>query len=1092
MKHVMTKSKLAEKRNLFSRLCLVVACILCISVTANAQNKQISGTIVDSGGEPIIGANVQVKGTTIGNISDIDGNFSFDAPSTGTLVISYIGYKTQEVALGKNVYQITLQEDSEMLDEVVVVAYGQQKKATLTGSVAQVKGDEVLKGKATTSVAAALQGEIPGLTITRKSSRPGNEDTKLTLRGGISVNDDVKPLIIIDGVQAYDWELSQINPADIDNVSVLKDASAALYGTRAAGGVILITTKRGKEGKVSVTYNGSVHANVIGKRFPAANGQEWATMMHEAINKDAVASGVKNWWIFSEDQINKLMNNQPFVEVINPGADAKMTHVDPRADQFDAVYGTTWGQSHNVSINGGSDKVRSVVSLGYANDRSLLTAAYDGQKKYNFRSNIDYQIHKNVQVAFNVSYDSRTVETPNQGIGQGLQDFYVFPLYNDKGQFYDAFGTNNILAKLKEGGTNTNKEEIARIGGKITFDLDFITEGLSVSANANIHDRKGLKKERATVVTMYDWDTHTDENGNVVEGGPLGRPDNIFFQTSPSNTSITRIDGRTFFQSYGGFINYAREFSGHSIALMGGMTAEKSLNEQLAIRRKNMASNDLDNILTGDATTTEILTNDNLTQENDWALVSFLGRLNYDYKGIYLLEGQFRRDGSSRLSKDNRWANFAGASAGIRFSEFDFMKDLEIFDNLKLRGSYGEMGSLSGIGYYDYISGISTGTLVFGPNGEKHNTAWINGVTTEKRTWERVASSNIALDFAVLSNRLSGTFEWYNRQNKGMLIAMTYPQIFGDKAPKTNDGHFRARGWELSLLWNDRIGPDFSYRVGLSLNDARTKVTQYSGAIAIKNGVNKPNGNDANIIEGKPINAIYVYKTDGYLQNEAEIEAYYNQISGQGSKVPVYKDANGNLSTDRLTPGSVRKVDLNSDGAITEDDLYYYGDANPHYEFGITLGASYRNFDFNMFIQGVGQQYLIREGAMRYPFAAGWMNQNASYIGKTWSETKTNANYPVMSRNGARNNWNYNWYNDINVNNVWYARAKNIVLGYTLPKHLIRKAGVENLRLYFSADNLFEISNVKDGFDPEAQSATNQGNVDVYARTLSFGIDLTF
>lgn len=1044
------------------------------------QTASVKGQVVDTAGEPIIGASVVVKGTTNGTITDLEGKFTLNNVSKGTLVVSYIGYKSQELLINaKESIKVILRENTELLGEVVVVAYGEQKKATLSGSITQVKGDDVLKGKATTSVAAALQGEIPGLTITRSSSRPGNESTKLTLRGGISVN-DVSPLIIIDGVQAYSWELSQINPSDIENVSVLKDASAALYGTRAAGGVILITTKRGKNGNVAVTYNSSVHANIVGKRFPVASGQEWANMMYEAINNDAAANGVKNWWMFTEDQLAKLRNNQGFTEIINLGK-GSLTHVDPTANQFDAVYGTTWGQSHNVSINGGSERVKAMVSLGYANDRSLLTAAYDGQKKYNFRSNIDYQLGKYIQLGFNVSYDSRTVQTPNQGVGQGVQDFYVFPLYNDKGQFYDAFGTNNILAKLKEGGQNTNKEEIFRLGGKMTIDLGFITKGLSVTANANIHDRKGLDKDRAATVTMYDWGTHVDANGNVVDGGPIGKIDNIYFQTPQSNTSIAVTNRRTFYRNYGGFVNYVRGFSDHNIALLGGITAEKSSNDHLGVFRKNMTSDDLDNILTGDATTTELRN----TEENDWGLVSFLGRLNYDYKGIYLLEGQFRRDGSSKLSKENRWANFSGMSGGIRFSEFDFVKRWGVFDNLKLRTSYGEMGSLSGIGNYDYILGVSTGTLVFGPNGEKQNTAWINGVSTDKRTWERVAATNIGLDFAVLNNRLSGTFEWYNRQNKGMLIAMTYPQVYGAGAPKTNDGNFRARGWEIALNWNDVIGKDFSYKIGLSLTDSRTKVTDYNGAIAIKNGRN-------NVIEGKPLNALYVYKTNGYLQNEEEVEAYYAQVSGKGSKIPVYKDAKGNYSDNRLTSGCVRKVDLSSDGAITEDDLYYYGDANPHYEFGVTLRASYKRVDFNLFLQGVGQQNVIRNGAMRYPFAAGWMNQNKTYLGKTWSATNTNADYPVMSRNGSRNNWNYNWYNDVNVNNCWYARAKNIVLGYTVSKSWISKAGVENLRLYVSADNLFEFSNVKDGYDPETQATANQGNVDVYARTLSFGIDLTF
>lgn len=1045
------------------------------------QSIKVEGKVIDATGEPVIGASILEKGTTNGVITDIDGNFTLNVSSSNAiLVISFVGYKTIELpALDKTLQKLVLKEDTEMLDEVVVVAYGSQKKTTLTGSVSQVKGEEVLKGKATTSVAAALQGEIPGLTITRKSSRPGSEGTSLSLRGGISVN-SVSPLIIIDGVQAYDWELSQINPADIENISVLKDASAALYGTRAAGGVILLTTKRGREGKIKVNYNGSGHINMVGNRFPVATGQEWAKMMYEAINKDAVANGVKSWWMFSEEQLTKLMNNQGFTEVINLGK-GNMTHVDPTADQFDAIYGNTWGQSHNISINGGSENVKAMVSLGYAKDRSLLTAAFDGQTKYNFRSNIDFNLGKYVTLGFNVSYDSRTTKTPNQGVGEGIQDFYVFPLYNDKGQFYDVFGYNNVLAKLTEGGRNTDKEEIFRLGSKLTVDLGFLTPGLSVTANANIHDRKGLRKEHRTKVTVYDWGTHTDENNNIVDGGPMGLKDNIYYQTPSNNTYFKRRDGRTFYQNYGGFVNYARQFGSHSISAMGGMTAEKSLEEQISAYRSNMATDDIGNIAVGDATTTKL---DDL-KENDWGLVSFLGRLNYDYKGIYLIEGQFRRDGSSKLTKENRWANFAGVSGGIRFSEYDFVKEWGVFDNLKLRASYGEMGSLSGIGNYDYILGIGTGTTIFGPNGEKHQTAWINGVSSSKRTWERVASTNIAVDFAVLQNRLSGTFEWFHRQNNGMLIGLTYPQVFGANAPKTNDGNFIAKGWELSLNWNDRIGRDFSYRVGFTLNDSRTEVTEYAGAIAIQNG-----RNDA--IEGKPLNALYVYKTNGYLQNEEEVAAYYEQVSGKGSKIPVYKDANGNYSGNRLTPGCVRKVDLDGDNAITEKDLYYYGDANPHYEFGLTLGASYKGFDFNMFIQGVGQQYVIREGHMSSPFSAGWTNQNATFLGKTWSENNPNAPYPVMSRNGSRNNWNYKWFNDINVNNTWYARAKNIVLGYTFPTTWIQKISLEKLRLYVSADNLFEFSNVKDGFDPESHKDTWQGNVDVFARTLSLGIDLTF
>jgi len=1061
---------------------LMAVWMLSVSLAVFAQTSRISGIVKDQTGEPVIGANVQVKGTTTGSITDMDGKFSFEAPQRGTLVVSYIGYKTHELPLGSTTnYNITLTEDSEMLDEVVVVGFGTQKKATLTGAVAQVRGDDVLKGKATTSIAAALQGEIPGLTITRTSSRPGNEGLNISLRGGISVN-ETDPMILIDGVEAYKWELSQINPNDVESISVLKDAAAAIYGTKAGAGVILVTTKRGKEGKTSVTYSGSVHTNIVGKRFPLADGQTWAQMLVHATENDAKAdNGNFAWWMWSEDVWREMAAGNTFEGVVG----GKWRRLDPSSDQFDAIYGNTWGQSHNISINSGTDKVKVLTSLGYANDRSLVDVVYDGQKKYNFRTNVDYKVNEIIKTEFNVSYDKRNVSTPQQGVGHGVQDFYIFPLLNPYGQYYDTFGNNNMLAKLKEGGRINDTEEVLRLGGKLTVDLGMITKGLSVTGNANVRLRKHLKIERQTRVKMYDWSGETtSEDGNPDYSQGTG---SLNWQTSDNDRWVKNTFEDVLYQTYGGFVNYNREFFGHNIGFMGGVTAEKTGYKKLFSYRKGMTVDDLDDINLGDATTAEATGG-----SNEVGMVSYLGRLNYDYKGTYLLEGIFRRDGSSKFDADNRWANFAGVSGGIRFSEYDFVKKWDLFDNLKIRASYGETGSQTGIGNYDYISSISTGTTVFGYTGTKYNTAWVSSMTSRDRTWERVATTNIGLDFGLLQNRLSGSFEYYIRENKGMLISMIYPQTLGAVAPKTNNGNFRANGWELQLNWNDKIGEDFNYRVGFSLADARTEVTKFEGAVAISPGLNNrvvelSKINDpAYFIEGKPLNALYVYKTNGYLQNDADVAAYYQTINGSGTLAPVEGTAN------QLTPGSVKKVDVNKDGKITTDDLVYYGDANPHFTFGINLGASYKGFDFSMFIQGVGQQYIAREAQLSSPWFSGWTNQNATFWGNTWTENNMNAKFPIMSRNGSRNNWNYKWYNDINISNTWYARAKNIVVGYTIPKTVTRKAFIENLRLYLSADNLFEVSNVKDGFDPEHKAASGQNNVDVYARTISFGIDLTF
>jgi TonB-linked SusC/RagA family outer membrane protein len=1045
---------------------------LLISTMVSAQST-VSGVVLDPGGEPIIGATVREIKTKAGAITDLDGKFSIKAPTDGTLEISYVGYETVTMPVkGRQTINITMKESAESLDELVVVGYGVQKKETLSGSVTQVKGKDVLAGKATQNLASALQGTIPGLTITRTSSRPGNENTNITLRGGISVNSAANsPMIVIDGMEAYSWELSQLNPNDIESISVLKDAAAAIYGTKAAGGVILVTTKRGKEGKVKVTYSGSVHANFVGTRYPVANGQEWAEMHNQAVENDYKygADHTYGWKLgWSEDVWRALANGERIEGMVN----GSYKVLDPYADQFDAVYGTTWGQAHDISISGGSDKLKIMTSLGYAKDRSLVKVAFDGQKKYNFRTNLDYQITSMIKTEFNISYDKRITSIPTQGIGNGLQDMYLFPIYNEYGQFYDTFGNNNLVAKMVEGGRTRNTEELLRLGGKLILDLDKYVKGLSLQASANFRIRHHKNISRSTHVTMYDWAGETTSIDGYPDYSQMSG--SIHYQSSDDDCWVKNTLEEPFYQSYNALANYKRTFGEHNFAVMVGLTGEKNHYEKYYQYRKGMTNDDLDDINLGDVTTAQATGG-----SNEVGMVSWLGRLNYDYKGIYLLEGLFRRDGSSRFSKDNRWANFYGISGAVRLSELDFVKKWNLFDNLKIRASYGETGSQGGIGNYDYYSTISRGTTVFGYDGTLVNTSWISSMTSDERSWERVCTTNFGLDFALLNNRLSGTFEYYIRKNNDMLISITYPQTLGATAPATNAGGYRSRGWELSLNWNDMIGKDFKYNIGFHLEDARTKVTDYTGATAIAAGKNK-------IVEGKPINAIYVYKTDGYLQTEEEVAAYYNTINGNGTLAPTQN------SNNQLRPGCVKKVDLDNDGAITTNDLYYYGDANPHFQFGLNLGASYKGIDFSCFIQGVGNQNLIREGNLRGPFISWWMNQNKTYLGNTWTEDNPNARFPLLSFNSSINNWNYSQYNDINVMKVWYARLKNICIGYTLPKAWLTKIGIENLRFYLSADNLFDISNVDDGYDPETQASTGQGKIDCYSRTLSFGIDLTF
>lgn len=632
------------------------------------QSGTVKGQIVDVNGESIIGASVQVKGTGTGVISDINGNFIVNAHSNAILVVSYIGYKTQEIPLkGKTTVSVVLQEDAEMLDEVVVVGYGTQKKSTLSGSVAQVSGKETLKDKAVSNVAMALQGEVPGLIVTRSSSRPGNDGVNIKVRGDISVN-NIGPMILIDGVEAFGWELAQMNPQDVESVSVLKDAAAAIYGTKAAGGVILVTTKRGKEGRIKVNYSGAVHMNFVNKRLPLASISEWAQMQLQGAENDQVSiyqpetdswstpSQVAPWGMFSIEDYKKLASGE-VPETMYFQFLSKTLHTGA-VDQFDAVYGTTFSHQHSVNIAGGSDRATFRTSLGYANDRSIIKPVYDGAKKYNFRTNVDYKVNDFLKADFNISYDIRETMSPLNGVGHGIQDFYIFPLYNDKGQYYDDFGHNNLLAKLKEGGRINNREDIFRLGGKVTLDVSKWVKGLSFSANGNLRMRNQKKRERQTTVTMYDWE------GNVTN------------QTALKDKWVKNYRESTMFQTYGIFGTYDNTFKQHHVAATLGAVSELTNFDKIYAFRRNMPDDSLNDLNTGDKTTQE-----NAGGSNAVGMVSYIGRLNYDYKGIYLLELLGRRDGSSRLHPDYRWANFGGASAAVRLSELDFVKQINIFDN---------------------------------------------------------------------------------------------------------------------------------------------------------------------------------------------------------------------------------------------------------------------------------------------------------------------------------------------------------------------------------------------------------------------------
>ncbi|MEI6866180.1 SusC/RagA family TonB-linked outer membrane protein, partial [Flavicella sp.] len=1020
--------------------------------------------------------NVILKGTSIGTITDFDGNYSINVSSSDAiLVFSSIGFVSKEIVSGsKTTINVSLESDLMALDEVIVVGFGTQKKTTLTGAVSQVKGDDMLRAKGTSNAAIALQGEVPGVVITRTSPRPGNENFDIKIRGDISVN-GIDPLILLDGLEIPMWQLGTINSNDIETYSIIKDGSAAIFGTKAAGGVILITTKKGKKGKMEITYKGEIQVNMPND-MPIANLSEWAQLWlvagdndeHNYLDSDGNEQyAAPNYRFFSRDELVSIIDGtMPMAPESYYwfGKDQYFSDVS----QFDAIYGNTISERHDISVSGGSDKATYRTSFGYADERSPIAYVYDGARRYNFRTNLSYEINDYLSMDVTTSYDNRTVSSPIQGVGSGLQNMNLFPLYNPDGQYYDNFGASNPLALLDEGGRDDNNTEIFRLGGKITLDLDKHIKGLSFSYLGNMSARDARRTYRYTSVTMYDW------FGNVT-----------FTPTTLLSSSL-RVDvDKHFFQNHVFQANYNKSIGDHNFALMANVTSELNQVSNYQMNRSNMLSDDLDDLNTGDATTQT-----NSGGSNAVGLVAYLGKFNYDYKSIYLLELLGRRDGSSRFNEENRWKNFFSVSGGVNLHQLSFVQDLNVFDNLKIRASYGETGSISGIGNYDYISLINTGSTIFGSDPSLANTAIVSSLISEDRSWERVANTNIAVDFSLLDRRLNGVIEVYHRENNDMLIDITYPAQIGFNSgaiPKTNSGDFTNNGYELSLNWKDKIG-EVKYNVGLSFWDSDSEVKRYEGKTAITIGSNSS-------IEGKPLNALYAYKTDGVLSTEAEVLDYYNQYGfvdqanqntmKTGTLLPGYR------TTNRLLPGNVRRVDVNGDGIIDQDDLVFVGDANPHLSYAIRFGAEYKGLDFSAFFQGVGEQNILREGALAYPFRSWWTNQNTAFLGTTWTVDNPNAENPAAFYNTSRKTWNYGDTNDINIIKASYLRCKTISLGYTIPQNTVEKAGLNRVRLSLSGNDLFVFTNINDGLDPEHNNESGSSTMP-FVSSIILGVEVSF
>lgn len=1030
--------------------------------SVSSASVKVSGKVIDSTGEPLIGATVLVKGSATGAATDIDGNFQLNAPKGATLVVSYVGYKAQQVKVSPNPMTITLVEDNAVLDEVVVVGYGSQKKETLTGAVTVV-GEKAMANKGNlSSPVQALQGQVPGVIITRGSAAPGDESWSMSLRGSVSKN-AAPPLVIIDGIEYESVnELRLINPSDIESINFLKDAAASIYGSKAAGGVVLVTTKKAKDTKLKVDYAGSVTAKHPGLKANLMTLDEWSDAVIQARTNDGygdddvwmryakLAQTYKNHYIDLDHSANPY-GSSAFIDV------ADLVFFDNNWN--DIMWGDAVSTSHELSISGGRQGATFRLSAGFMFDDSNLRWGKNNNKRYNLRLSNTFDLTEKLHLTSVIAYNRQEQVAPSQ-IAAALSSSTAQP----------GMPSSTIDGKPYAWGTWATPNWICERGGDNKLSVNAIN--ISESFVYNI-----LPGFNANVTLGYNTSQATrDTKENSVEYYNYAGTRQVLVSPQQSKTSYTKTNSRTNFYSVQGFLDWNHAFGDHDVKLMAGVQYNFKDYDYSSTKALDIQP-ELD-VINGSGTVS-------IPKVESWeeSILSYFGRANYNYLNRYLVEFQARYDGSSKFQAKNRWAFFWGASAGWRISEEKFMEGTRSWlSDLKLRASYGNVGNQSGI---DRYSGIllygfhqGTGAIIGGNNLSYLDT---NGkLASTDRTWERVHNYNVGLDFGFLNNRLTGSFEAFWKRTNNMLIDVTYPGILGAQAPTANLGKFKAWGYEGQLNWNDRIGK-VSYHVGGTFTYVDNRLIDNGGDAALKAGVYSNR-------EGYPLNSVFGLRYAGKIQDEEQLRLYKERYKDKYSM-------NGVLNLARL--GDNMYQDVNNDGRLDEKDLVYLGSDDPKIQYSFNAGLEWNGFDLSVIFQGAAKRTVWRsENNNGYdtwscPMRAVYMNSSNQWIGDVWSKETPDAHYPTLTNQSDINAYNYqcsSW----SVNDGSYLRLKNLTIGYSLPASLLRKTILSNVRFYVTGTDLWEWCRIKDGWDPEAKRTVTAASRYPFLRTYTFGVNVTF
>lgn len=1008
---------------------LMILTMCCWYVSLPAQNlREIVGTVSDSSGEPLIGVSVLVKESSAGATTDIDGKFRVNAAAGQTLKVSYVGYTTQEIKVSsQSVINIVLKEDLMKLEEVVVVGYGTQKKVNLTGAVSSVTAEE-LANKPVTSTAQALAGLAPGLSVLQNSGRPG-ASANVKIRGtGTFSSAGTDPLVLIDGLSG---SIDDVDPNDIQSISFLKDAaSASIYGNRAANGVILIETKKGSEGKTTISYNatfGWQKATELPDFLPSWEYAEYYNMaMHNMGRQDA----------YSAEQIEKYRNGS------DPDNYPNVNHLKWLLES-----GSGFQHQHNVSIQGGNAKTSYNFSVGYRNQEGM-TANTNNERMtalLSLKSEIAKGLTMNINLnAYNNKYNAPNGEPQSIDgmIGYAVREAPIYAGQKSDGSFgyQDSYSPEAWLA------SESFIQNISRnISASAQLRWETPVKGLSFIGKAGANYWTKFDK-------AYRAETYFDENKTV-------GPNTLSIWTA--NNTYTTLEA---------MVNYERQIKNHSFKLLAGTSVEQSNNKGLEGYRNSFPNNYLYELGAGDKSTAS--NNSSLTE---YALLSYFGRLNYTFNDRYLLEANVRYDGSSRFAKDHRWGFFPSVSAGWRISEESFWKNSSIansFDNLKLRASYGVLGNQN-IGVYPYQQTYSLGHD-YPLGGTLQSGAYIASYNNPNITWEKTAITDIGIDFSLWNGMLSGTIDYFYKYTSDILSSVEVTSIMGRGVGQSNVGAVSNKGIEVNLSFNGKIGRDFKYSIAPNFTWIKNAVEELS------NGAKEEINN--NRIVGEPIGIIYGYETDGLFVDQAEIDAAPDQLVGKSSIKPgyvKYKDISG---PDGVPDG---KVDAQYDRKVL-------GSTTPKFYYGLNLNASFKGFDFSALLQGLGGHKRLIGSYMAYAFYNGgqiqrWQADNC------WTEENPNkwAAYPRIETLNM-NNTNLQT-SDYWLRNASFLRVKNVQIGYTLPKSVSKKAGMESVRIYLSGQNLFSFNSFYKGWDPENEIGT--GDAPSYYpinAIYSFGLNLKF